>query len=290
MISTFAEFFVQAQTHPSSEVLTALDNLIAQISKIGRSSGNDQSWLTPDGLKAVAAFVSAVAWPALALFFVLRFRSEIVSFLTRIRKMEAFGVKAEIEAELEKSAQDAEASQGQSKAPTRDELKRAEYVERLATPADFEIVRRQVDDLAAEYEKIRATMPSSDARTRRMEVIVSKMRTIGRAAYPLRYRLMQSPSPGQRLQAVACLQVIPDFDQLDWLADRVRVEKPFVSYHAIVALNVAAQDSNGSEHLTALTEALENVRAHTRGLSSDADRVQELAAFEARVSALRSRK
>ena len=89
-------------------------------------------------------------------------------------------------------------------------------------------MRQQVDELAAEHERVRGSMRVSDTRTRAMEVVVSKMRTIGRAAYPLRHELSVSASPGHRLQAIASLQVMPDYDLLDWLANRIDQERPFV--------------------------------------------------------------
>src|SRR5262249_10274447 len=124
---------------------------------------------------------------------------QLVAFLQRMTKVELFGVKAEIETELNKSAQEAAAMSGLSRAPTRDEVRRAENVEQIVTPGDRALVRQQVHALAEEYETIRSSMRSEDTRTHRMEVVVSKMRTIGRAAYPLRYDLIQSPSPGRRL-------------------------------------------------------------------------------------------
>jgi hypothetical protein len=75
--------------------------------------------------------------------------------------------------------------------------------------ADVAVIRRQVHDLAVEYERIRATMRPSDSRTRRMEVVLTKMRTLAFAAYPLLDQLTNSSSAGERLAAVAILEVRP---------------------------------------------------------------------------------
>jgi hypothetical protein len=63
------------------------------------------------------------------------------------------------------------------------------------------IIRDQLVGFANEYERIRATMPSGDERTRRMEVVVAKMRTLSIAGYPLLDDFSKSSSPGQRLAA-----------------------------------------------------------------------------------------
>lgn len=72
--------------------------------------------------------------------------------------------------------------------------------------------------LAREYETTRASMPPGDQRTRRMEVIVTKMRTLGLAAYPYVSEFSRSSSPGERLAAIAILQTSPDPQYWEWLA------------------------------------------------------------------------
>jgi hypothetical protein len=116
------------------------------------------------------------------------------------------------------------------------------------------------------------------------------MRTIGRAAFPIRYELIQSPSPGRRLQAIASIQVVPDFDLLDWLVDRIRVERPFIGYHALVALNTAALDSHAHSHFSSLELALKSAQEGSKGLPLDSDRMQALSEFEKAVAKLRTSK
>jgi hypothetical protein len=53
--------------------------------------------------------------------------------------------------------------------------------------------------------------------------------------------LTVSPSPGERLAAVAALQVVPEPAYIDFLGERVRTEKPFVGYQAALALLVAVR-------------------------------------------------
>jgi hypothetical protein len=276
-----------APTAPSPEVLKALTDLMNAVR--GHSSATDPaSWWSPAGLTAVAAFIASVTWPVLALVVIAKFSPQLVGLLSRMTKVEWLGIKAEIQTELNKAAAEAAPLAGLSKGASTDELQRAVKVAEIAGQGDIALVRQQVDTLAIEYENIRAAMPPGDPRTRRMEVVVSKMRTIGRAAFPIRYELIQSPSPGRRLQAIASLQVLPDFDLLDWLADRIRVEKPFIGYHAVVALNAAVRDPHARRHLNNLEAALKSAKEGSQGLPRDSDRMQALSEFENATAALRA--
>jgi hypothetical protein len=115
-------------------------------------------------------------------------------------------------------------------------------------------VREQVQVLAGEYERLRATMPSGNERTRSMELVATQMRALANIGAPLVDLLKNSTSPGERLAAVAFLQVHPDRTFLDWLADRVASEKPFLGYQAAVALLYAAR-SFGRDTLRAIQKA-----------------------------------
>lgn len=111
---------------------------------------------------------------------------------------------------------------------------------RNATASDIAATREQVAVLAREYEQLRESLPSGNERTRLMEVVESRMRSLALQCYPIVGELARSPSAGERLAAVATLKEIPDPQYLTWLADRVGVEKPFLAYHATVALLQAA--------------------------------------------------
>jgi hypothetical protein len=189
---------------------------------------------------------------------------------------------------LEISAQEAASAQGKSNAPSRGEIARSVVVENLASQGDIEIVRRQGEALAADYERIRASLPPGDERTRRLEVLVAKMRTIGRAIHPLRYEFGDSSSPGKRLVTIAALQVQPDYDMLDWLAERLGVEKPFVGYHALVALLLAIRAPDSRAHLAAIERAVQIAHRNRGAIGGDTDRAHVLADFETAAAALRA--
>ena len=124
----------------------------------------------------------------------------------------------------------------------------AQETGRLATESDVSAVRKQIMGLAAEYEQLRKDVPSGMERTRQMTVIESRMRSLALSAFPLLAELTSSLTPGARLAAVALLQEIPSPQYLTWLADRVGSEKPFIGFHATLALLAAARRLGKSRH------------------------------------------
>jgi hypothetical protein len=100
---------------------------------------------------------------------------------------------------------------------------------------------QQILTLANEYEELRNRMDRGDQRTRQMEIIASKMRSLAISSTPLLNDLARSASPGQRLAAVSILQLIPNPEYFTWLAERIPAEKPFIGYHSSVALLTAVR-------------------------------------------------
>ncbi|HEY0173894.1 MAG TPA: DUF4062 domain-containing protein [Pyrinomonadaceae bacterium] len=146
--------------------------------------------------------------------------------------------------------------------------------------ANDDTIRARVLELAREYRDVRLRMAPSDERTRRMEVIVSQMRTLALTAYPMLAELTQSvplddgrdPRAGERLAAVALLQSVPNPDYIEWLAGRVGEERPFLGYHAAVALLTAARAMGGVGERARLKAAIERAAASINYVREDADR------------------
>jgi hypothetical protein len=153
--------------------------------------------------------------------------------------------------------------------PGRTPSEAAKTAERLIPEADLEETRRQLKELALEYEKLREDLPFGHARTRRMEVVASRMRTLALSAYPLLSELAGSDSPGLRLAAVSTLEALPQADRLDWLAERLPAEKAFIGYHAALALLTAARMLD-VEDLPEVRDAV--ARAKQARVPSDSDR------------------
>jgi serralysin len=147
-------------------------------------------------------------------------------------------------------------------------------------------VPREISALAQEYEATRVALPPGPDRTRAMEAVVTKMRRLPSWADPeLTNALVSAPTPGLRLVAVLTLQRRPDPKHLTWLADRLALEKPFIGYHAAVALEGAAQDLSES-FLEPVAQAIERAR---EGLGPGKDRTDRTAALNRAEAALRDR-
>ena len=101
--------------------------------------------------------------------------------------------------------------------------------------------RQQITSLAQKYETIREEMEPGHERTRRMETVASEMRPLALAGYSLLPDLTVSDSPGERLAAVMMLQSTANPAYIQWLSERLGEEKPFVGYHASVALLTAVR-------------------------------------------------
>ncbi|MCB9531476.1 MAG: hypothetical protein H6700_06900 [Myxococcales bacterium] len=95
--------------------------------------------------------------------------------------------------------------------------------------------------MAREYERLRGAMPSGAERTHRLELVVEKMRTLALAAAPKCAELRTSGSAGDRLMALATLQLQPDVSAIPWIEQRFAAETPFIQYHAAIALLSAAR-------------------------------------------------
>lgn len=135
------------------------------------------------------------------------------------------------------------------------------------TDNDPEARFKEMEALAAQYETLREKTPAGTSRTMLMENIVQKMKKIAGDGLPGLQDLMLSDSPGKRLAAIAALQVTPNIDHVLWLAGHVgNSERPFVGYHASVALFIASRafrEKFNGEMRHAITLALNNLNDHT---------------------------
>jgi hypothetical protein len=151
------------------------------------------------------------------------------------------------------------------------------------TAVDLESVRKKVDEFAEEYQRIRSSMKPGDERTRKMEDLVStRIRTLGLSTYPLLHELTEAADPGHRLAAAIVLQQKPHPDYLQWLALRLGEEKPFVGYHAAVALSAAATALDRSYSSAVLKAVRDAILALSKqpGYRQDWDRAKVLRAAE----------
>jgi|GEM_PF-1907570 len=102
-----------------------------------------------------------------------------------------------------------------------------------------DLARAQIRSYARLYELTRQRMPPGPERTARMEQIFERMRPLAIAAHGFVDELADSSSPGERLAAVAILQLFASERFLHFLVQLVGQEQPFVGYHAARALHFA---------------------------------------------------
>jgi hypothetical protein len=135
-------------------------------------------------------------------------------------------------------------------------------------------VRTQLDRLADAYAEIRLNQSPGSRRTAAMEEIAGKMRALCLAGAPLLNELKHAEKAGLRLAAVCILEISPDQKSMDWLAERLGLESPFVGYHAALALReLAAVIPCGQAKQ--LLSALDKART---AVSQDTDRSDVLVA------------
>jgi hypothetical protein len=152
-----------------------------------------------------------------------------------------------------------------------------------AAPPALALVRGQLRAYARSYERTRQRMRPSGERTHRMEQIFAAMRSLATAAYPLLDELAASPSPGERLAAVAVLQALSSTHHLPFLVRLVGSEKPFVGYHAARALRFAVGALDVHAHAM-LLQALHALQTAAPGFDSDRHHELEAAEHELRAT------
>lgn len=140
----------------------------------------------------------------------------------------------------------------------------------------FDLVRAQIKSYAHLYERTRQRMKPGDERTNRMEQIFQKMQKVAMAGYPLLDELVSSPSPGERLAAVAILQVFASEKYLDFLAEMVGSEKPFVGYQVTKAFHFAVESLDPHFYpqlMQAIKNAQERLKLARVGFDTDRQKV-----------------
>jgi hypothetical protein len=198
----------------SPEVLNNLTELIKATTSGASLPHGGSAFL--EYLKGLTQLANAIAWPAAAVICVLLFRQQLTKFLGDVRTVKVFGteISREIVGQIEESAKEAEARTKieMLSGPSKNELNRATVVKNLVADTNSSVIVQQAEALAAEYEQVRSSMLPGSNRTRAMEVVVSKMRTIGQAFFPIRHEFAGSASPGKRLMVIASLEVSRDYD------------------------------------------------------------------------------
>lgn len=214
-----------------------------------------------NALAGIAAIISALAWPTLVLVVLIWFREPLsqlakasVEIATTASKFKfwQFEFERDVKQQLDVSTAAALASPVTTEITPatqpisrQTEFRAANRVNQLIIEAPTQAlrgalrnsIRERMISLAQEYDSTRANMAPGVERTRAMNVIAAKMRTLGLASLPFIEEFRNDQySPGKRLAAICILEIEPDSRYAAWLADRVGNEQPFVFYHASIAL------------------------------------------------------
>jgi hypothetical protein len=220
--------------------------------------------MTPEFLNATAALLQAIAWPFVLLLALLVYRRPIAKLLENMKSVKLGNFAAEVQNAVTREAASligADPAE-EAKEVTPEQIEAADRVRRLAARDGFSAAREEMLALARKYELLRATMPEGKSRTRTLDALVLQMRTLGLACQPFLPEFANSNSPGERLAAIALLQVKPDPAYCDWLARRLKEEEPFIVYHAAVALLAAVRHADQSQRrsLKSLEHTIQEVR------------------------------
>jgi hypothetical protein len=242
-----------------------------------------------EAIKAIGEFIEHAGWPVVVLVAMLMFRRQLGS----IASIEYNDFKLVLRQEFEGASEQAGVATAAERqaGPTAEDAARAKQVARVADRVDLHFIRSNALKLAADYERVRASMDSGAERTQRMEVVVAKMRTLGEAFVPLRSEFLIRSTPGKRLMVIASLQMAPDYEQLTWLVDRLpgKTETPFVGFHAALALVAAARSRRAAANSALLRAAAARLAGLEAQIEADADRTAALAEFKRLVAALPAR-
>ena len=143
------------------------------------------------------------------------------------------------------------------------------------TDTDLAIVRDQVRNESQEYQTLRDTMPPGDRHRATWRSWRPTLRSFAQSIYPLLPELIASDQPRSRLAAVCALQAIPTAAHIDWLAERVCVEKPFIGYHAALALLDTTPHLPFAQ-LSQVAAAVDRAGECSQRLRTDTDRANTL--------------
>lgn len=250
-------------------------------------------------LAGIAAICSAIIWPAVIVMILWMFRAQAIDLLKaavgiaeganrfRIWQIE---FDRDVQQQVAQSVSSAAgtpivphtATVAQTEAAANipgSQVAAASGVRSLLDAAPNSTLRKSAEaaiksrmlGFAQEYEVTRASMSPGDDRTRAMNAIVAKMRSLGLAAGLFLDELMAAAgSPGQRLAAICILQLKPEMRAVPWLVERMRVEQPFVFFHASVALLNAVRRFGAAEK-PALSRAIASARASVQSYGENAD-------------------
>jgi hypothetical protein len=236
-------------------------------------------------LIALAAIAARLVWPTLIIDHVtlgLLILAALPWLAPLIKSIEVPGIgKVELQ-EIKQQTQEAKgaaqsATQKAELALAGTYQKAEGYSKSLASrSAEEELEEEELVDLVKEYNNIRATQPSGDARTSAMTTVVSKMIRLfpNLKSFNIDEQLEESDQ-GKRLAAYAYLYANPDFAHLENLVNSVTQieDKPFGQYWGIQAIGKVLGNRGNTE---VSKEILDRLNRFLNRLKPGTDRHYEL--------------
>lgn len=226
-------------------------------------------------LNSIAALVGAVAWPIAVVGIVLMFRreltsalSKIIAMLDRMKRASLLGLHLELERVA--TSEIAQADQGGN--ITTEQRKAAARITAQAREVSDATLLAELDSLCLAYDALRREQPAGTNRTREMTRVLVKMRALAPSVISYLDVYKGSGSPGSRLAAVAMMQMVPRLADVNWLRERFSVEKPFIFYHAALALQNVANILSATEEKAQLRQIGEQALANLRKFGGTPDR------------------
>jgi hypothetical protein len=207
-------------------------------------------------LEGIANIIGALAWPLLTSAFLIAYRESISKILkelatkvSRATHIKAAGIEL-AENIIEQRFQEAQPEPEKvgvsvTQVNSARELKQELQTAGINKSEVALTAKNQIRELALEYSRVRSSMSSGQARTTKLDRLVARMRTLSLLAKPILPSLTRSKEPGERLAAIASLQVEPDAKYSQWLLERMSIEQPFIFFHAALALRQLVYQGSG---------------------------------------------
>jgi hypothetical protein len=200
-------------------------------------------------ITACATLISAVIWPALIGVTLFCFRKTLLATLTelplllsRAERAKLGWLEIELNKQVEEVGKNVDLGRGEV---SPEQVRSAARVELVSRDLRVTDLRSQVERLSREYNALRATLKPGPDRTRAMDEIIAQMRTIGPASAFMLEELKSSLSAGNRLAAIAIMQMDLSKADLKWLLARFASEAPFLFYHAALVLEILVRNQIG---------------------------------------------
>lgn len=198
-------------------------------------------------IAAIADLIAALIWPMffLAVFWLFRepireSSSKLPDLIGRIKRGKVGILEVELEQVAQRSTVEVEPG---SSAITLEQIRVATKIDSQAAEIGTEELLRQLDRLSREYDTIRGTQPPGGSRTAALSRVLVQMRALGLSVSRHIERYKASNTAGDRLAAVAMMQIRPEVSDLGWLLERFKGDSPFIFYNAALALENLANNA-----------------------------------------------